>query len=208
MNKQEIIENIQGKIMKESECLHKLADDVDGAFVDACEMIYNCKGRVILTGVGKSGHVGKKIAASMASLGIPSFFVHSCEALHGDLGMITGDDVVIMISNSGKTKETNSMIPSMKLRGTKTISITNSKESPLAKETDISLVAKVDAEIDRLNLAPTASTTAVIAIGDALATVVSEMHDFKTEGFAVNHPAGALGQKLLKEYEESIKKKG
>lgn len=208
MNKQEIVENIKGKIRKEAECLEKIANDVDESFADACEMIYNCKGRVILTGVGKSGHVGKKIAASMASLGIPSFFVHSDESLHGDLGMITGDDVVIMISNSGKTKETNDMIPSMRLRGTKSISITNSKESPLAKNTDIALVAKVDAEIDRLNLAPTASTTAVMAIGDALATVVSEMNDFKTEGFAVNHPAGALGQKLLKEYEESIKKNG
>ena len=205
-SKDEVIQKIKDGINEEAKCLNKISDEVDFAFYDAALAIKNCQNRVIITGVGKSGHVGKKIAASFASLGIPSFFVHSDESLHGDLGMITKNDVVIMISNSGKTKEVLGMLPSIGIIGAKTISITKSKDTPLAQKTDIALVASVDREIDNLNLAPTASTVAVMAVGDALASVVSEMKGFKTENFALFHPAGALGQKLIKEYQESIKK--
>ncbi len=205
-NKEEIISAIKEKILAEAAALTRLAQDVDESFSEAVKLISECKARVVITGVGKSGHIGQKIAASMASLGIPAFFVHSCESLHGDMGMITRDDVVVMISNSGKTREVLDMLPSLKIIGAKTISMSNSKTSPLALGTDVSLLVKVDKEIDHLNLAPTASTTAVLAVGDALATVCSEMKGFRRQDFALSHPAGALGQQLLAEYQKMTSK--
>lgn len=200
----DIIKNCKEQILKEAEALNRVAKQVDEAYIEACEAILKCEGRVIVTGLGKTGHIGKKLAATLASLGIPSFFVHSCESLHGDMGMITKDDVVIVISNSGKSSEILSMIPALKIIGPTTISITRDKNSPLARATDIKILCDAGEEIDHLGLAPTASSTAALAIGDAIATVVSWIKGFQREDFALNHPGGALGQQLIKEYTERI----
>ena len=194
------------KILAESEALKVVSDEVDEAYAETIKAILECKGRVILTGLGKTGHIGKKIAASFASLGVPAYFVHSCESLHGDMGMITKDDVVIMISNSGKSQEILNMLPPLKIIGAKTVSITKDKQSPLAQQTDIAILVNAGQEVDHLGLAPTSSSTAALAAGDALATVVSEIKDFKRENFALSHPGGALGQQLIKEYQEKVGK--
>jgi arabinose-5-phosphate isomerase len=202
-----IIEKCKAKIQLEAEALNRVSQQVDEAYAQAVDAILNCKGRLIITGLGKTGHVGQKIAASFASLGTKSFFVHSCESLHGDMGMIDKDDVVIMISNSGKSQEILNMLPPLKIIGAKTISITKSKDTPLAKGTDIAIMVDAGPEIDHLGgLAPTTSSTAALAAGDALATVVSEMKGFTRNDFALSHPGGALGQQLLKEYQERINK--
>jgi arabinose-5-phosphate isomerase len=202
INENQIIQECKKKIELEAEALLKVAEQVDLSYTKTVEAILNCKGRLIITGLGKTGHVGKKIAASFSSLGVPAFFVHSCESLHGDMGMITKDDVVIMISNSGKSSEILNMLPSLKIIGAKTISITKDKFSPLGQQTDISILCDAGNEIDHNALAPTTSSTATLAVGDALATVVSAIKNFKKEEFALRHPGGALGQKLLKEYQE------
>ena len=200
----EIIGLIKKKIHLEADALYRVAAQIDNASAEAASLISDCSGKVVVTGVGKTGHIGKKIAALFASLGIPSFFVHSCDALHGDMGMITKDDVVIMISNSGKSSEILNMLPSLKIIGSKTISITNNRESLLAKETDIAILCNAGDEIDQSGLAATASTIAALAIGDALATVVSQEKGFNRKDFALFHPGGALGQKLIKEYMERV----
>lgn len=199
-----IINSCKEQIKKEAEALNKVAEQVDNEYVEACKAILDCKGKAIITGLGKTGHIAKKIAATLASLGVPAFYVHSCESLHGDMGMITKEDLVIMISNSGKSSEILNMLPSLKIIGVKTISITKDKNSPLARETDIKILCDVGAEIDHLGLAPTSSSTAALSIGDAIATVVSKMKGFQREDFALNHPGGALGQQLLKDYSEKI----
>ena len=203
----EIIDLIKKKIRLEADALNRVAAQIDDASAEAARLISDCRGRVVVTGLGKTGHVGKKIAASLASLGIPSFFVHSCESLHGDMGMITKDDVVIMISNSGKSPEILNMLPSLKIIGPKTISITNNRESPLAKGTDVAILCDAGNEIDQNGLAPTTIAIAALAIGDALATAVSQEKGFSDKDFALSHPGGALGQKLIKEYMESINAK-
>lgn len=202
--KQEMIRMGKEKILAEAEALKKVANQVDDAYAQAIQAILDCKGRLIITGLGKTGHVASKLAATFASLGTPAFFVHSCESLHGDMGMITKDDVVIMISNSGKSKEILNMLPSLKIIGPKTISITKSKDNPLSMGTDISIMVDAGSEIDNLGLAPTSSSTAALAVGDALATIVCEIKEFKREDFALSHPGGALGQQLLKEYQEKV----
>ena len=202
MNKKETIAMIREKILAEADALVRVADQMDETCFSAVELIVNCKGRVILTGLGKTGHIGKKIAASMASLGIPAFFVHSDESLHGDMGMITKNDVVIMISNSGKSEEIVKMLAPLKVIGPKTISITKNLKSPLAEGTDISILCDAGEEVDSLGLAPTTSTTAVLAVGDALAIVASHLKGFKKSDFALSHPGGALGQQLLSELEK------
>ena len=202
-----IIEECKHKIKLEAEALIKVSEQVDEAYAEAVDAILNCKGRVIVTGLGKTGHVGKKIAASFASLGTKAFFVHSCESLHGDMGMIDKDDVVIMISNSGSSPEILNMLPPLKIIGPKTRSITRSKDTPLAKSTDIAIKVDAGPEIDHMGgLAPTASAIAALAVGDALATVVSELKGFTRNDFALSHPGGALGQQLLKEYQERVNK--
>lgn len=206
MEKSKVLEMCKAQIVKEADALVRISEQVDDSYAEAVEAIMNCKGRVIITGLGKTGHVGKKIAATMASLAIPAFFVHSCESLHGDMGMITGDDLVIMISNSGKSQEILNMLPSLKIIGAKTISITKSKESPLALGTDIRILCAAGDEIDCNGLAPTTSSTAALAIGDALATVVCELKGFEKKDFALRHPGGALGQQLLKEYQAQVNK--
>jgi len=199
---EEIIEACKEQIKKEADALLRVREQADLSYAEACRAILECKGRVIITGLGKTGHVGRKLAASMASLGIPAFFVHSAESLHGDMGMITKDDLVILISNSGKSQEILNMLAPLKIIGAKTISITRDKNSPLAAATDIKILCDAGPESDHLGLAPTASSTAALAVGDALATVVCRINGFRKQDFALFHPGGALGQGLVKEYQE------
>ena len=161
------------------------------------QCLLNCKGRVVVSGVGKSGHVGRKLAATLASTGTPAFFVHAAEAAHGDLGMITKNDVVIAISNSGTTNELLTIVPLLKREGTPLIAMTSAPESTLARYADIHLDIGVHQEACPLGLAPTTSTTATMAMGDALAVACLDAKGFKPEDFARSHPGGALGRKLL-----------
>ena len=193
----EIIDICKSKMMAEADGIVRVSEQIDKAFVSACKLINSCKGKVIVSGLGKTGHIGSKIAASMACLGVPAFFVHSCEALHGDLGMIEKDDVVIFISNSGKSPEIISMLAAVGDVGPKTISITRDASSPLAKNTDVVILCDAGPEADELGLAPTTSSTAALALGDALAMVVSQLRGFDRKDFAIRHPGGALGAKLL-----------
>lgn len=174
-----------------------LAEHIDNSFLDALSVILNCHGRVIVSGVGKSGHVGRKIAATLASTGTPAFFVHPVEAGHGDLGMITGDDVVIVLSNSGESHELLNILPFIKRRGAKLIAMTGNPQSSLAKDSDHHINAGVAQEACPLNLAPTASTTAAMAMGDALALALLDARGFSADDYAQSHPGGALGRKLL-----------
>jgi arabinose-5-phosphate isomerase len=181
----------------EGEAIFNLIKKIDENFLQAVEEIFNCKGKIIITGVGKSGLVGKKIASTFASTGTPAFFFHSGEGMHGDLGIVTKEDVLIAISNSGETKEIVDLLPSIKRRGVKLISITSKPNSTLGKCSDIVLDIGVDKEACPLNLAPTASSTATLALGDALAIALLKRRDFKEEDFALLHPGGSLGKKLL-----------
>lgn len=183
----------------EIECaaMHRLCNRLDQNFAAACKTILACKGRIIVLGIGKSGHIGNKIAATLASTGTPAFFVHPAEALHGDLGMITANDVVIMISKSGEVNEILAFMPLLKRLGTPLINITGNLNSTLAKMADINLDASVEREACTLNLAPTSSTTVAMAIGDALAVTVLQARGFTEEDFARSHPGGMLGRRLL-----------
>lgn len=164
----------------------------------AGRLILDCQGKLIVCGVGKSGHVGEKIAATFASTGTPSFFLHATEAVHGDAGMVRDNDVVLFLSNSGATKEVLNALAAIKPLGPKTISITSNKGSALAKLTDISIAYHYESEADQLNLAPTVSSTLTLAVGDALACAVSKMRGFSSDDFHRYHPGGALGEKLSK----------
>lgn len=181
----------------ERSAIEALEGRIDGQFSRACEIILACKGRVVVTGMGKSGHIGNKIAATLASTGTPSFFVHPGEASHGDLGMITSQDVVIAISNSGSTAEVVTIIPLIKRMGAPLISMTGNPESVLAREAEAHLDVRVAEEACPLGLAPTASTTATLVMGDALAVALLEARGFSAEDFAFSHPGGALGRRLL-----------
>lgn len=172
---------------------HRLADD----FYRACEVLLNCQGRIVVTGMGKSGHVGGKIAATLASTGSPAFFVHPGEASHGDLGMITAQDVVLAISNSGNTDELLNILPLIKRQKIPLISLTGNPESELAKSADINLDISVEKEACPLNLAPTSSTTVTLALGDALAVCLLELRGFTADDFARSHPGGKLGKRLI-----------
>ncbi len=174
-----------------------LAARLDANFEAAVQLILNCQGRVVVSGMGKSGHVGGKIAATLASTGTPAFFMHPAEASHGDLGMITAGDVVIALSNSGESDELLNIVPTIKRLGAKIISITGAQNSTLAKESDVHLSAEVSQEACPLGLSPTASTTAALALGDALAVCVLNLRDFTAEDFARSHPGGKLGRRLL-----------
>ena len=181
----------------EAEALQALARRIDGQFAAACRLILACRGRVIVIGMGKSGHIGGKIAATLASTGTPAFFVHPGEASHGDLGMITPPDVVLAISNSGETEEILTILPIIKRLGVKLIGLTGKLESNLARQSDAVLYAGVEKEACPHNLAPTASTTAALAVGDALAVALLKSRGFTPEDFARAHPAGSLGRRLL-----------
>lgn len=174
-----------------------LRDRIGQAFVDACRLCLACRGRVVVTGMGKSGHVAGKIAATLASTGTPSFFVHPGEASHGDLGMITATDVVLAISNSGETPEILTILPLIKRLGVPLIAMTGRPESTLATAADAHLDVRVDKEACPLNLAPTASTTATLAMGDAMAVALLNCRGFTREDFAFSHPGGQLGRRLL-----------
>lgn len=181
----------------EAEAVARLAERIDGSFADACRMILDCTGRVVVSGMGKSGHVARKIASTLASTGTPAFFVHPAEASHGDLGMVTRDDVFVALSNSGSTEELLKIVPVVKRQGARLIAITGDRESPLARLADLHLDAAVDREACPLNLAPTASTTATLALGDALAVALLDARGFGPMDFALSHPGGALGRRLL-----------
>ena len=181
----------------EASAITSLVGRIDDAFLDAVNILLACKGRVVVSGMGKSGHVGGKIAATLASTGTPSFFMHPAEASHGDLGMITGQDVVIALSNSGESPEIAGIVPLIKRRGAKLISVTGNPASTLGREADIHLNAGVSQEACPLNLAPTASTTAALALGDALAVATLFARGFTAEDFARTHPGGTLGRRLL-----------
>ena len=170
---------------------------IDENFADACELLLNCKGRIVVTGMGKSGHIGGKIAATLASTGSPAFFVHPGEASHGDLGMITKNDVVIALSNSGNTAEITTIIPILKRFSVPLISMTGDKSSTLATEANINLDVSVSKEACPHDLAPTSSTTVALVMGDALAVALLQARGFTAEDFALSHPGGSLGKRLL-----------
>ncbi|MCP4768054.1 MAG: KpsF/GutQ family sugar-phosphate isomerase [Gammaproteobacteria bacterium] len=181
----------------EADAISALCDRLDQKFSRACDLILNCKGRVVVTGMGKSGHIGNKIAATLASTGTPSFFMHSGEASHGDLGMITADDLVIALSNSGETSEITLLLPLLKRLGIPLLALTGKTGSTLARSADIHLDISVSKEACPLGLAPTSSTTATLAMGDALAVAVLEARGFTEQDFALSHPGGNLGRRLL-----------
>lgn len=181
----------------ERDAIDALFSRIDDSFVKACEVIMACKGRVVVTGMGKSGHIGNKIAATLASTGTPAFFVHPGEASHGDLGMITGQDVVLAISNSGNTSEVLTILPLFKRMGAPMISMTGNANSTLAREAVANLDISVAVEACPLGLAPTSSTTATLVMGDALAVALLEARGFSAEDFAMSHPGGSLGRRLL-----------
>jgi arabinose-5-phosphate isomerase len=181
----------------EAEAVSSLIPRLDESFLDAVGLILACRGRIVVSGVGKSGHIARKIASTMASTGTPAFFVHAAEAGHGDLGMITRDDVVLALSNSGQSDELLTIIPLIKRRGAKLIALTGNSDSMLAREADVRLDARVAQEACPMNLAPTASTTAALALGDALAVALLDARGFNEQDFARAHPGGALGRKLL-----------
>jgi arabinose-5-phosphate isomerase len=184
-------------IETELAAIDALRNRVDDDFVKACELMLNCEGRVVVTGMGKSGHIGNKIAATLASTGTPAFFVHPGEASHGDLGMITSKDVVLALSNSGETGEILTILPIIKRLQVPMISITGKQHSTLATEADINLDAAVEKEACPLGLAPTSSTTVALVLGDALAVALLDARGFTEEDFALSHPGGSLGRRLL-----------
>ena len=181
----------------EADAVAALVNRIDEQFEKAVEMVLKCKGRVVVTGMGKSGLIGKKIAATLASTGTPALFLHPAEGIHGDLGMVTRGDTVIALSNSGETEEVALMLPSLKRLGIKIIALTGNPESTLAKNSDVVIDVGVKEEACPLGLAPTASTTATLAMGDALAVVLLDQRGFKEEDFACFHPGGTLGKRLL-----------
>jgi arabinose-5-phosphate isomerase len=181
----------------ESEAIAALMQRIDQSFNRACEMLLACEGRIVVTGMGKSGHIGKKIAATLASTGSPAFFMHPGEASHGDLGMITSSDLLIALANSGETSEIILLLPLLKRLGIPLITLTGNPQSTLARTANINLDVSVDKEACPMGLAPTSSTTAALAMGDALAIAVLQARGFTEEDFALSHPGGNLGRRLL-----------
>src|SRR5690625_3171510 len=192
----DIIENIKEVINSEALAIKGLNNQISISYVKAIELIEKCTGKVVVTGVGKSGHIGKKIAATLSSTGTPAFFIHSTEGIHGDLGMIEENDVVILISNSGETDEVLSLLPSLKKMQTKLIVITSNECSSLAQYSDAVLAYQYDGEADPLGLAPTNSSTISLVIGDALAVTLSKRKHFTEENFHLYHPGGSLGERI------------
>ncbi len=184
-------------IQIEAQAVRALESRIDARFAKACRLILSCKGRVVVTGMGKSGHIGGKIAATLASTGTPSFFVHPGEAGHGDLGMITRGDVLIALSHSGDSSELLTILPMLKRLGTPLIAFTGNPDSALARQADVALDTAIQEEACPLGLAPTSSTTVALALGDALAVALLEARGFSREDFAFSHPSGSLGRKLL-----------
>lgn len=190
----------------ESEAVSALSKKIDVHFAKACELMLNCSGRIVVIGMGKSGHIGNKIAATLASTGTPSFFVHPGEASHGDLGMITEHDVVLALSNSGETSELTSILPVIKRKGIALISMTGNPKSTLASFANVNLDTSVEKEACPMNLAPTASTTVSLVMGDALAVALLDAKGFTEDDFALSHPGGSLGRRLLLKVEDIMHK--
>ncbi|WNZ55382.1 KpsF/GutQ family sugar-phosphate isomerase [Microbulbifer sp. MKSA007] len=197
-----ILEAGRRTVRMEADAVAALENRINEEFQQACKLIMQCRGRTIVTGMGKSGHIGRKIAATLASTGTPSFFVHPGEASHGDLGMITRDDVVIAISNSGSSAEVLTLLPLLKRLGIPLISMAGKTDSPLAQAAEVNLDISVETEACPLNLAPTSSTTVTLVMGDALAVALLEARGFTAEDFAFSHPGGALGRRLLLKTED------
>lgn len=193
----ELLQSAKQVLLSESDSIVRLSNNLDDAFVNACKIIKNCNGKVVVMGMGKSGHIGNKIASTFASTGTPSFFVHPAEAGHGDLGMIDDKDVVILISYSGSANEIAQLMPIFKRLQVKTIAITGNSQSVIAKECDVSLDASVEYEACPHNLTPTNSTTVALALGDALAIALLKDKGFSPDDFARSHPSGLLGRVLL-----------
>jgi len=202
VNKQSILRRAGEVLRTEADGLLSAIDHLNGNFVRAVEMMQRCKGKVVVTGVGKSGLICAKIAATLSSTGTPAFFLHSGDALHGDLGMVMPDDVVVAVSNSGETDEILKLLPHFKRHGLKLIVITGNPESTLAKASEVVLDVSVKEEACPLGLAPTTSTTVTLAVGDALAVVLLEQKGFNEADFAMRHPGGMLGRKLLLRVED------
>jgi arabinose-5-phosphate isomerase len=190
----------------EQRAIAQLAQYIDDAFVEACQLILCCKGKVIVCGMGKSGHIGHKISATLASTGTPAFFMHPAEANHGDLGMLTGQDILLTISNSGETGELLALIPVVKRMGVPIIAMSSNPQSTLAKYADVNLCIKVEQEACSLGLAPTSSTTATLVMGDAMAVALLDARGFTSEDFALSHPGGSLGRRLLIKLEDVMVK--
>jgi arabinose-5-phosphate isomerase len=192
-----LVRSAQAVIATEARAIEALHDRIDASFLRACQLMFECPGRVIVSGMGKSGHVARKIAATLASTGTPAFFVHPGEASHGDLGMITQKDVVLALSNSGETDELLTILPLIKRQGIPLVAMSGNAASSLARLADVHLDTSVPAEACPLGLAPTSSTTAALVMGDALAIALLQARGFTDEDFARSHPAGALGRQLL-----------
>lgn len=205
LQEREMIEIAQGIIDTEIQGLEKLRKSFEKEFIQAALMIYKMKGKVVVTGIGKTGAVGRKMAATLASTGTTTIFMNSTEALHGDLGMVNPDDIVIAISNSGESDEILHILPAIKNIGAKILAMTGNKNSRLAQMAEVVLFCGVDTEGCPLNLAPMASTTAAIALGDALAGVLMKMRDFQPQNFAMYHPGGSLGRRLLSRVKNLMK---
>jgi arabinose-5-phosphate isomerase len=198
----DIVEEAKRVLRVEAQSLLDLAGRIDENFSRAVELLYHCKGKVVLMGMGKSGLVGRKIASTFASTGTPSFFLHPAEGLNGDFGMLAKEDLIISISNSGETRELLEVLPLIKRYGNRLITLTGNMTSTLAKSGDVNLDIHVKEEADPLGLAPTSSTTATLALGDALAVALMGKRDFKKEDFAILHPGGVLGKRLLLKVED------
>ncbi len=204
MNKDKVLKRIREILKIEYDAIRALI--VGDEYLDAIEMLLGCKGRVVVTGMGKPGIIAQKISATMSSTGTPSLCLHPADAVHGDLGRVTQEDVVIALSNSGETDEIKNLLPVIKRIGAKIIAITGNVKSTLAQVSDVVIEAKVDKEACPFNLAPTASTTVMLAIGDALAITLLELKDFNQDDYALYHPAGVLGKKLLLKVEDIMRK--
>jgi arabinose-5-phosphate isomerase len=202
MNSTTLLQRAAEVLRNESAGILSLIDQLDDNFVRAVELIQRCKGKVVVTGVGKSGHICAKVAATLASTGTPAFFLHSGEALHGDLGMVMKGDVILAVSNSGETDEILKLLPHFKFHELKLIVITGNPESTLARAGEVVLNVRINEEACPLGLAPTTSTTAALAMGDALAVVLLEQKGFKPDDFAARHPGGILGRRLILRVED------
>lgn len=195
----EVRKFVKEALSNEADALMNISQDIGEEYEKAIELISACQGKVIVSGIGKSGHIGKKIAASLSSTGTPSFFVHSAEAIHGDSGMIGRQDVVILLSNSGETHEVLNLLNIVEKIGASRIAITQNAESSLGKRSEVALTYHYQQEADHLGLAPTTSALLQLAIGDALAVVLCRMKGFSKEDFYLYHPGGSLGQQLSKD---------
>ncbi|MCX8058755.1 MAG: KpsF/GutQ family sugar-phosphate isomerase [Spirochaetes bacterium] len=197
-NREEILNIAKEAVKKEGEAVAKLVNYIDENFLKALELIINCSGKLIITGVGKSGHIGGKIAATLSSTGTPAFYLNPAEGVHGDIGVVMEEDLIIAISKSGETEELLAILPYPKRIGVPIIAVTENKESSLSKIADITLLIPSECEVCPMNLAPTTSTTLTLVLGDAIAVALMKAKNFTPEKFAIFHPAGSLGKKLKK----------